>query len=193
MRSFVRVSQGIRFAAFLGGLLALMPGGHAEEVTKIVDRPTAEAWLIREPTTDRRMSEYPYIRFRPGDLVWITAGGCDQTGGKGKTWKRYVDPQGPNSDRLYHGLIGIPGVIFGGDEGLMRLSYLTTEALSPGQWRGTIAIPRTANPYNMFLRLGFEDDNYGDNGYWGRDGDDGTGEQCKGLPNAFVQVEIFHN
>ena len=43
--------------------------------------------------------------------------GCCQTGGHGKTWKRYVDPQGPNSDRLYHGLVWVPGAT----SGLVRL------------------------------------------------------------------------
>ena len=75
----------------------------------------------------------------------------------------------------------------------MRISYLATEPMSPGQWRGVVTIPRyLSDTYSLHLWLGFEDDNYYDNGYWGRDGDDGTGDQCKGLPNAFVKVEIFH-
>jgi hypothetical protein len=195
MKSFVRVSQGIRFAAVLGGLLALAPSARAEQVTKLVDRPNVEVWMINEPTIDRRVSEYPYIHFRPGDIVWITAGGCDQTGGHGKTWKRYVDPQGPDSYRLYYGLIGIPGATPGADVGLLiPISKVATTVLDSREWRGVVTIPRNVvNSYNLFLRLGFEDDNYEDNGYWGRDGDDGTGDQCKGLPNAYVKVEIFHN
>ncbi len=53
-----------------------------------------------------------------------------------------------------------------------------------------MSIPRNANPAQLFLRLGYEDDNYSDNGYWGRSGDDGTGNQCKGLGNAFVIVTV---
>jgi hypothetical protein len=194
MKSFVRVSQAIRFTAVLGGFLVLAPSARAEQVLQLVNRPNLEVWMINEPTIDRRVSEYPYIHFRPGDIVWITAGGCVQTGGKGKTWKRYVDPQGPNSDRLYHALIGIHRVFETADKGPARMSYLATEQMSPGQWRGVVTIPAYfPDVYNLFLRLGFEDDQYDDNGYWGRDGDDGTGDQCKGLPNAFVKVEIYHN
>jgi LGFP repeat len=43
-----------------------------------------------------------------GDLVTIDAGGCVQTGGWGDTWKRYVNPHGRGSDRLYHGLVYLP-------------------------------------------------------------------------------------
>jgi hypothetical protein len=192
MKSFARASM--RFAAVLGGLLALAPGIRAEEITKGVDTPTVEVWTIREPNVNQPVSVYPFIRFRPGDDVTIIAGGCDQTGGHGKTWKRYVDPQGPNSDRLYHGLIGIPGVTAPtNSDQLTRIAYIATEPLSPGVWRGSFTIPLSANPYYLYLRLGFEDDNYGDNGYWGRDGDDGTDDQCKGLPNAIVQVSITHH
>jgi hypothetical protein len=42
----------------------------------------------------------------------------------------------------------------------------------------------------IYLILGYEDDGYSDNGYWGREGDDGTGDQCRGLGNAYVIVTI---
>jgi hypothetical protein len=51
-----------------------------------------------------------------------------------------------------------------------------------------LAIPTGIDASQLFLRLGYEDDNYGDNGYWGRD--DGVDDQCKGLPNALVIVTI---
>ena len=38
-------------------------------------------------------------------------------------------------------------------------------------------IDPSINPQLTFLRLGYEDDDYSDNGYWGHD--DGTGDQCK--------------
>jgi len=38
----------------------------------------------------------------------VFAGGCVQTG---SGLRRYVNPKSENSDRLYHGLIWIPGVI----------------------------------------------------------------------------------
>jgi hypothetical protein len=44
------------------------------------------------------------------------------------------------------------------------------------------------DPLQLYLRLGYEDDNYDDNGYWGHD--DGTGNQCQDVGNAFVEVTI---
>jgi len=38
------------------------------------------------------------------------------------------------------------------------------------------------------LILGYQDDDYGDNGYWGHD--DGTENQCKYEPNAWVEIYI---
>src|SRR5712671_6339427 len=84
----------------------------AERVSHSVSGNT-EIWRIDEPNVKEPVTPYPQIVFRPGDRVTITAGGCVQTGGVGKTWKRYVDPQGPNADHLYHGLIQIPGATQG--------------------------------------------------------------------------------
>jgi hypothetical protein len=40
------------------------------------------------------------------------------------------------------------------------------------------------------VRLGYEDDDYSDNGYWGHD--DGNNDQCKNSVNAFVTVTVVH-
>ena len=40
------------------------------------------------------------------------------------------------------------------------------------------------------LVLGYEDDNYGDNGYWGHD--DGIGNQTKGVGPAWLKISIKH-
>ncbi|MGJ4945046.1 hypothetical protein ACQR1W_31085 [Bradyrhizobium sp. HKCCYLS1011] len=88
-----------------------------------------------------------------------------------------MDPSGPNSDRLYHGLIWIPGV----HSDLVRIAGAIT---------GPMVIPPTVDPHNAILRLGYEDDHYGDNGYWGHD--DGTENQCRGVGNAFVTLTIDH-
>lgn len=64
---------------------------------------------IDQPTVTQRRTEYSAITFQPNDKIFVQAGGCVQTGGSGDTWKRFVNPQGKNSDRLYHGLISIPG------------------------------------------------------------------------------------
>jgi hypothetical protein len=42
-------------------------------------------------------TNYPSLTFQEGDTVVISASGCAQTGGSGKTWKRFLDPS-PTSD-----------------------------------------------------------------------------------------------
>jgi hypothetical protein len=132
---------------------------------------------IDQPTVTTRVTTYPQIVFKPGDVVNVSAGGCVQTGGHGKTWKRYVNPSGPNSDRLYHGLIQIPGV----QSDLVRIAGVVGHA---------VKVPNGV-PANAPLRLGYEDDGYGDNGYWGHD--DGTENQCRNVGDAFVVLTIDHN
>src|SRR5260221_9506861 len=129
-------------------------------------------WHIDEPFVQQSITEYPTVRFEPGDRVTISAGGGVQTGGAGKkTWKLYVSPRGPKSDRLYHGRIEIPGAT----GHLVRIQSVLGQELTvqPG-----------LDPGQYFLRLGYEDDSYADNGYWGHD--DGTDDQCKGVGPAWV-------
>jgi hypothetical protein len=82
----------------------------AQKVTHFVNGNT-ETWSITEPDVTQPIIEFQQIRFQPGDKVSVTGGGCVHTGGSGKTWKRYVDPLGPNSDRLYHGMVVVPGAM----------------------------------------------------------------------------------
>jgi hypothetical protein len=52
------------------------------------------------------------VGVRPGDIVTVVnAGGCVQTGGSGAIWKRYVNPDASDAPNLYHGLVGIAGVL----------------------------------------------------------------------------------
>ena len=141
-------------------------------------------WRIDQPNVKQHITQYQQIWFQPGDRVTIQAGGCVQTGGHGKTWKRYVDPSGPNADRLYHGLISIPSVTgvpaaTGAPPDLKRIA---------GYVNHTRLVPSGVKTAGLFLSLGYEDDDYSDNGYWGHD--DGTGDQCKGFGNAFVIITI---
>src|SRR5712691_8770113 len=163
--------------ALLVGLFVWLPAAHANERVSHTPKGNGETWRIDEPNVRQHITPYPNIRFQPGDRVTITAGGCVQTGGAGQTWKRYVDPRGPNADRLYHGLIQIPGVT----QGLVRIASVLGRPFT---------IPSNLPPVELYLRLGYEDDNYDDNGYWGHD--DGTGNQCRGVGPAFVVVEIQH-
>ena len=117
------------------------------------------------------------IRYVWGDIITVQAGGCVQTGGSGDTWKRYVDPSGSNSDRLYHGLIPIPGVT----PGLVRIA---------GWLNRPLVVPPGCT-WGRYLHLGYEDDDYSDNGYDSHD--DGTENQCKNVGAAFVTLTIAHN
>jgi hypothetical protein len=122
---------------------------------------------ITEPKVTQHETTYPTIVFHPGDFVTVHAGGCVQSGGSGQTWHRYVNPSGPNSDHLYHGLISYPG-----SGGLIRFAPASQTTAG---W--TFQIPKNVQG-NLSLILGFEDDNYSDNGYWGHDRDNGPNGQC---------------
>jgi hypothetical protein len=159
----------------------LLPSAiYAETINHTVSGKT-ETWNISEPVVTQPTSEYPQIKFLPGDSVRLQAQGCVQTGGHGSTWKRYVNPSGPNSDRLYYGTVWIPGVV-------------GTSAAAQAKFRDvnghTFSIPANANPAQTYLRLGYLDDGYSDNGYYSHD--DGTEDQCKNQPNARVVITIVH-
>jgi hypothetical protein len=157
-------------------VVVFMGSAKADNPTKI----GPNQWRIDRPEVRNRLTEYREITFQAGDRVEIEAGGCVQTGGSGKTWKRYVDPQGPNSDRLYHGLIWIPGATMG----LTRIEGLPGRVLRVKS--------ECSLPSGNYLRLGYEDDDYPDNGYLRREGDNGTGNQCLGLKDAYVLIKITH-
>lgn len=127
---------------------------------------------IVEPNVMTFKTAYPQVQLHAGEVVTVTAGGCVQTGGHGKTWKRYVDPVGGSGD-LYSGFIHIPFAT-GGLIPLRNAVNATYPVLEDTQ-----------------LYLGYNDDNYGDNGYWGRSGDNGTQNQCLNLPNAWVRISIW--
>jgi hypothetical protein len=153
-------------------------------LTKEKDTSSQTVWRISQPNVKEATTNYPQIKFLPGDSVSIAAGGCVQTGGSGKTWKRYVDPSGPNADRLYHGKIWIPGI----SNALVRIKdfpafNVARQIPSP--------LPANLSANDLYLRLGYEDDGYGDNGYYSHD--DGTDDQCKNSTNAYVIISIGHN
>jgi len=167
--------RGLQFslaALFVCGALA------AETISHPVATSTEDIWRIDQPNVKQPVTDYPNILFIPNDSVIVTAGGCVQTGGSGKTWKLYVNPQGPNSGSFYHGLIQFPASTLPGS--LVRIGTIIGQTL-------VIA----SNSPGGDLKLGYEDDKYSDNGYWGHD--DGTGDQCKGSSDAWVVVDIKHN
>jgi hypothetical protein len=136
-----------------------------------------DQWIVRSPTVTMPQGKfYDQIRVGPGDRVLVAAGGCVQTGGHGKSWKRYVDPRGRHSDRRYHGLIAMPG-----------LAEMRIQDFLHQYQEGFVTPAGTAAPR---LWLGYEDESYRHHGYGGHD--DGTGKQCRGVENAWVSVTMIH-
>jgi hypothetical protein len=181
-----------------------------ERGQEVVEHPitstTEDRYEIFLPNVRQAITEYRDITFRKGDEVTINACGCVQTGGKGKTWKRYVSPLGPDSDRLYHGLFTTSG-------GLSMIPPPgTTSPQNPRQsptvrsYKGRpISIFRideiiTAQgngwrfgiPRDSYLILGYEDGDgdYNDNGYSGHD--DGNPEQCVNIGGVGVEIIVKH-
>ncbi len=155
------------------------PTNGSERIACTMTGPTTEVWRIDQPNVQQKQTNYSNIRFLPGDLVSVFAGGCVQTGGSGLTWKRFARPVSrlQGTDNRYFGLITIPGF------GVLRN---VRDAIMSGGIAVTGA-PGTSTS----LALGYADDHYGDNGYWGHD--DGLWQQCNDLPNAWVVIAIQHN
>jgi hypothetical protein len=170
-----RLSTVLAAVALVAG--SAHPAAANERVACSSPTPNTKVCRIDEPNVKVPSEEFRQVTYRPGDDVTVDAGGCAQTGGSGRTWKRYVDPQGPNSDRLYHGLIWLPGAT----NGMQRI----------GKNHQVFHVASNIGASLTFLRLGYEDDEYDDNGYWGHD--DGTGDQCKNSVNAFVVLTIVHH
>jgi hypothetical protein len=123
---------------------------------------------VVEPTVTQNLTNYPQVQLFARQHVLIEAGGCVQTGGRGLTWKSYVDTAQRNSS--YHGLIYIPGVT----PGMVRLNSVVGTSVTIAQ--------------DTQLFLGYEDDGFSDNGYWAHD--NGTFDQCKNVGNAWVRLTI---
>jgi len=170
-------------AAVLIGLFVFPPSASAGERVFCSDTGPNTSWCrIDEPNVRQRETEYEDIRFRSGDRVIVNAGGCVQTGGSGRTWKRYVNPSSDSDS--YHGLIQLPRDATGRE--LVRIQDVIGRVLEVGP----IYEPGDNWGDLNHLVLGYEDDDYGDNGYWGHD--NGTADQCRGVGPAWVTLAIEH-
>lgn len=149
-------------------------------VRQIANDKNNEFWRIDAPNVKQADTVYPQVKLRPRDTVAVDAGGCVQTGGPGKTWRLYVDPRGPNSDRFFHGRIKLPG---------MRESLTIRQFVTNGN---NFEVPANATG-DMHLHLGYGDNpnDYANNGYWGHD--DGIENQCRNVGKAWVIVRIYHH
>jgi hypothetical protein len=147
------------------------------------DGNVTKFWRIDQPITTSPLAYYSDISFKAGDAITINAGGCVQTGGMGATWKSYTFPQGDEANTLYSGTIGIPGVV--GSGGLVRIGgVLNRELRVPGNLQPPVL-------KQLFLRLGYQDDGYGDNGYYAHD--NGNNNQCLNVSAAWVEIKIVRS
>ena len=151
-------------------------------------------YRIPEPIVNRPMCVYdgentsPKILFEAGDKVSITAGGCAQTGGWGSTWKRYVDPEGSSSDQYYYCEVQVPGVTNGVVP--LRKTGGKYEVGQPDRYtiNFTKEVPANLPESERYLKIGYTDDNYSDNGYYSHD--NGNNDQCKNCGNAYFILTI---
>ncbi len=139
-----------------------------------------EIWSISKPDVTKQDIGYPGIKFRKGDLIQISAGGCVQTGGTGLTWKRYVEPMKgglQEIDDKYFGSVYIPGI-------------LESEKLANAMRNAPIKVVSEVGN-ESYLHLQYSDDGFGDNSY--NDHDNGWWEQCREMEDAWVIVIIKHD
>src|SRR6266852_200184 len=86
--------------AFAVALAASVVSGGCGGGGEVGVRRSAETYFFRidRPDVSRHSTDYPDIRFAPGDLVYVNAGGCarSSSGSFQEHWKLYVDPLGDN-------------------------------------------------------------------------------------------------
>jgi hypothetical protein len=130
---------------------------------------------ISRPVVTESSFDYKSVVFRSGNTVAIDAGGCVQTGVLlGGTWKRYVNPSGPNSDHLYFGSMEIPAVSDFGNS--PPPDILAETRFSSLVGKPSVNVPSIAPATLATLVLHYADYVYTDNGYYLHN--DGTGNQC---------------
>jgi hypothetical protein len=111
-------TEAIRACAVCVALCALQftsPPARAETVTCTTSGQVTTC-RVAEPNVKQRLTSYSQITLKGGDSVTVQAGGCVQTGGIGRTWKRYVwtaqsglEPAPGEQDCGHEGAVGTPG------------------------------------------------------------------------------------
>ena len=193
-------SRYVVFATMAGFTVTGCMQPHPANTHVITPQPDHPYYEIQEPVVSARLHAYPDVRFNAGDRVTVfEAGGCVNTGGRGRTWKDYVSPKGDQTARLYHGLIWIPGAMQTSGN---AANLFVPEGSGPMRLQGALGKTYVIGPTTPAggqgqLYLGYEDDHYRDNGYYkDREGTDG---QCvpqkdgQGRPHvipAFVKIRV---
>jgi hypothetical protein len=155
----------------ISGLCA-QSSGEIENVQLIYRLNDREVWRINTPNVNQASTPYDSIPLRKGDTAFVQAGGCVQIGGNTPSWHPYVDAAG--SSGLYHASIQLPGMSAVQSIGNFIRNHPSGMVL----------------PQDGILQLGYADDGRSDNGYYKHD--DGPGNACGGVGNAWVQLTISH-
>ncbi len=133
-------------------------------------------WTITRPAINQRLTDYPDITFKPGQIVSIVdVHGYVNVGAATNKWKKYDAPEDDfwsterDIDRLYHGLIWIPGArlyrsgqTFSVPAGTAPVRILgvrnpgETDEFYIGKWPAEV---------DQYLRLGYESVDYSQNSY----------------------------
>jgi hypothetical protein len=208
---FLLVSIGTSFGQRCGDFSDKPTPKPGEGEISCTESNNIVTWKISRPEVRRRITEYPEIDFRPNDIVRVDASGCVDPGGVGNTWKQYVNPSGLNTDRLYHGLIWIPGaeVVDGKKQlivpvgtSLVRIASITARPNNKPAAQELIVGEHFPAGVPHTLHLGYEDDQYDDNGYphniYDSAGNliqrvphgDRDGNDCKNADDAYVIIQI---
>ena len=138
--------------------------------------------IIKRPDVCHDHSQVPQITVAQGDVVDFAAGGCVQTGGQGLTWKDYVSPKGAGADHLYFGQFWLK------TDTATQADIFPIRRFAPKSGTLELKVPVGAHAE---VWLGYVDDIYGDNGYWGHD--PGNPTQCSGNDDAFVDIRIVRS
>jgi hypothetical protein len=146
-------------SAKLIAICAVLTVGYAraDNVVCTAEGNDTDTCDIALPNVLAQETTYPMVPLHAGETVEVSASGCVQTGGSGSTWKRYLKPSGNNSDHLYSGTIHFPG------------------AATAARFQDLIGQTTTITADGP-LTLGYQDDDYTDNGYWSHD--NGNDDQC---------------
>ncbi len=126
------------------------PASNCLPVTSTSHEGNTTVYTINEPVVNKAYQCYD-IPVQPGDRVLVSdVKGCLDTGGAGRTWKRYLNPLGSSGDRLYHGRIWVPGATAGlvriQSDASVQINVTPATDAGAGAFQ---AFPQPSPPYDL--------------------------------------------
>jgi hypothetical protein len=165
----------------------------ADIISIQIDNKT-QVFRIDQPRVDVPSDEIKQISFQPGDTLLFSAGGCVQTGGSQRVWKRYAPPS-KNSIGLYFS----GTAIYTEYSGTVEIKGVTDQGAGP-DFNGhlpfaplvnhVLTVPNLGEKIGE-LTLGYIDlGDYGTNGYWNYESL--NRDQCQSSP-AWIELQVTHH